>query len=361
MKRVMWIIAAGGAVAIGGAALVKGRNAVVTSAAAPLSRSSSASAPFQTTVGIPLNIPEVIPLEWTTGRWQYSPDGTRLAMLALNSVWVWNFDSNEVVQLTSTADDEQHGAVFHGMMFWTDDGHILARETHNSFAEGAAWSADHSLPLPEIGFRWVLLDSRTGQRIRSVADRVNADAWGMLDVVGVVDADVWYIKARDGKLRTYDSRTRTVGSQAYFDYNGGNGRAAQIAPGSDWFSALDPAEPPDPQRPSRGRLDVFNIQTGEVRSVDDIYLPTLPALITPDGRYLFTTETGEDGNGVPEIYDLGLGIQVPLPAAERWGIWSLSASRGVLLVGIGRPGDAPNVHAWTWEYAEVPLSYLTQR
>lgn len=358
MNRMIWVLAAASAVAVAGAALVKARSAAGSSAAALLSNLSGAGEPFQTAVGTLLNIPEVIPLKWTTGRWQYSPDGTRLAMLALNSVWVWNLESSEVIELAPVADDQQHGALFHEGLLWTDNRHILAKELHNSFAEGAAWRANRSLPFPEVAYRWVLIDSRTGERVRSVADPVNSHAGGMLDVVGVVDADVWYIHARDGKLRTYDSRTQTVGSEAYFDYDSGNGRAVQIASGSAWFSALDPAEPPDPQRPSRGRVDVFNIQTGEVRrSRDDVYLPTLPALVTPDAKYLFTTETGEDGGGIPEIYDLALGTQVPVPAGERWMLGALSAARGVLLVGVFRPTDKPDHYKVDW--AEVPLSYLT--
>lgn len=352
MNRAVWLLLAAAAFVLAGAALFETRSAGTSSARAALANSGQAGEPFQTMVGTVCEFPASIPLKWSD-QWTFSPDGQNLAISALQSIWVWELADNEVRELTATADDEAHGSAF-SQFLWTDDRHILALETQNSHAEAAAWSADHELPLPTVGFRWVLLDTQTGQRLRIVADSQNGGEYG-LEVVGVVDADVWYIHAPDGKLRTYDSRTRTVGSEAYFDFDAEGARAFQVAPGGLWFSALIPD---DPYRPLEGRLDVFNIQSSERRSVSNVYVNPERALVTPEGRYLFASSPGDDQGGVPRVYNLALGVEIQVPAGERWAPMVLSAARGVLLVGIPKSGNGPN--EYDWDYAEVPVSYLIQ-
>lgn len=346
MNRLPWIVFAIATFAITGAALVNTRGLAGTKNRPATSNSSQTDGPFETHSGQVLQVPAAIPLQWSE-RWGYSPDGTRLAIPALGSVWVWRISNNQVRQLSATADDGQHGSAF-SSVFWTDDRRILAMETQNSLAEAAAWSADHASPMPAIEHRWVLLDSETGDRIRCVNDATR------LEVVGVENADVWYIKAADGKLRTYDSLTGTVGSQSYFDYNAGHGYAAQVGTGSPWFSALV-SQGPGNSAGSQGRLDVFNIGTGQSRSVPNVRLSVPPAIVTQNGRYLFTASLGQDGASVPEVHVVG-DIQIPVPPGERWIPYCVSAARGVLLVAIPRPTSAPN--QYDWHYAEVPLSEL---
>jgi hypothetical protein len=106
-----------------------------------------------------------------------------------------------------------------------------------------------------------------------------------------------------------------------------------------------------------GRLDVFNIETGEVRSARDVRVPVMPALVTPDARFLFSAGTGADGQGIPRVHLLGPGTELSLPDGELGRIWALSAARGLLLVGVPFPGAKPN--QFDWQFYEVPLSRLT--
>jgi len=316
--------------------------------------SASTAPEFQTTAGQPLKVPAEIPLDRAT-QWDYSPNGTRLAFL-FQSIWVWSIDGNEVNELPPAPENELYAYVLHRgsdvpAFYWTDDTHILACESHNLKAESAAWLADHTNPLPTCSYRWVLFDVTTGERVRVVSDVVNGGPDG-LQVVGVQDADVWYVKALDGKLRTYDSCTQEVGPEAYFDYNSGCGYAIQVSAGSMWFSALVPH---DAQDPLHGRLDVFNITTGETRSAENIFRA---GILTTDGRYLFSCATAADGLAEPRIDDIAFGVSLGVPAGERWLPGCISTARGVLLVGV--PENADDPRNCTWKYAEVPLDYLLQ-
>lgn len=312
---------------------------------------SSAGPVFQSHLGSPLDWPAAVPSE--LGEMHYSPDGTRLAVSARRSIWVWEFSSGEVTQLAPTPADAEHGYSFGGF-FWADADHILACETGSNFAEVAAFMANHDAPL-NLTTTWALVNIHTGERVRGVSDSVNGDADG-LHILGVVDKDVWYIKAPDGKLRSYDSRTQTVGSQAYFTYGAGEGTAVQTAPGSPWFSAVVLDDPYSPDAPVFGRLDVLNILTGEKRSISNVLGRT--KTVTADGRFFFTSTMGNDGGTVPILFDLAQGLQVPLPAGERWGLEQVSSARGVVLVTIRIPTDVPN--KYKYQYVEVPLAALTQ-
>lgn len=306
--------------------------------------------PFQTLVGTTLHIPEIIPLKWAN-KWAYSPDGTRLAFVEARSIWMWHLGTGQVDRLTPTADDELHGATLSpSVLFWVDDRHILMLEAQSNLAEARSRPPG---TIANMELRWVLIDSVTGERVRVVETQESPDG---VHVVGVRDMDVWYVLAPDRKLRTYDSRTGEFGTEAYFDYNTGD--AMQIAPASPWFSASIPTDP-DPAKRHRGRVEVFNIETGERRGpLDDVYLSPPPGMVTPDARYLFTVVAHQDGGGMLVLHDLVLGVQRPLPAGERWFIGAMSAARGVVLVIVLTPGNEPNDIACT--YSEVPLSYITQ-
>ena len=308
--------------------------------------------PYQTRVGAVLNIPDCFAFDWAE-EWRYSPNGSRMALEALGAVWVWTVGTADVRQFSAVPEGESRAASF-GTFMWTDDQHILASE-YRADAACDARLGDR----PPYEDRWVLLDAATGARLRRVTDEVNGGPDG-LDVVGVVDADIWYIKARDGKLRTYDSRTGTLGEEEYFDYNAGRGSAHQVSPGSPWFSAFVPADPGGD--PWRGRLEVFNIQSAERRIAEDgsLAAPLSMMLMTPDARYLFHGYGGDDGKFVPLISDLAYGIERGAPPGERWVPYAVSAARGVLLVMVP-PEPLPDlVTIRTCEMAEVPLDYLTQ-
>ncbi len=350
MNRMLIVGALAGAIGVvlAGTAFVRAGSPVV-GAASTKSAPVRIEDPFQTLVGTPLHIPEVIPLKWAN-KWAYSPDGTRLAFVEPFSSWIWHLGTSRVDRLTPTADDELHGATFSPSgLFWTDDRHVLVLEGQSNLAEARSRPPG---TLANMGLRWVLFDSVTGERVRVVETRESPDG---VHVVGVRDMDVWYVLAPDRKLRTYDSRTGEFGTEAYFDYNTGD--AMQVAPGSPWFSAAIPTDPDSAKR-HRGRVEVFNIETGETRSVDDVYLSPPPGMVTPDARYLLTVVAHQDGGGMLVLHDLLLGVQRPLPAGERWFVAAMSGARGTVLVIVLTPGNQPDDIVCT--YSEVPLSYITQ-
>lgn len=307
---------------------------------------SAAIVQFHTAAGQLLSFPAGMPVD-RAQQWDYSPDGTRLALLVPASISVWTIESNQVTELPAAPGDQTYSYALRGF-YWVDSAQILAREERCSKAEAGAWLANHSNPIPTPSHRWVLLNAMNAQRVME-------GPFDNLVVVGVKDAHTWYVKASDGKLRAYDSLTQTLGSEAYFDYNAGAGFAAQVCPGSDWFHALVPGSPQDP---FHGRLDVFNIATGQKRSAEGVYRPIPAAALTSDGRYLFSTATAGDGLGEPRIDDLAGGVKLSLPPGERWLPWCISSTRGMLLVGVPKATGVSN--DFTWDYAEVPLSYLTQ-
>lgn len=350
MKLRLWAMVATAVAALAGFGLQAPWHGVPVARAGAFGAVAAESAPFQTQIGIEIEIPSSIPIDWSE-QWTYSPDGLRMAFSSLGSIWIWTRTTDEVQQLSPRVVDEGDGVLFKRYL-WADDTHIIVEETRHSLAESEAFRGDHDLPFPAIMTHWILLDIRTGEPIRRVEGQGNGE---QLVVVGAVDRDIWYVRAHDNKLRILDSRTGELGAEEFFDYGAGMGYAAQLGPGSPWFSTLVPHDPADP---AFGRLEVFNIQTGARRSVSDIYAPIAPALVTLDGRYLFVTLQGSDGALVPRMRDLVLNTDIPLPPGERWGPWVLSTSRGVLLVGIPHLVSPP--HRYSWHYAEVSLSDILQ-
>lgn len=310
------------------------------------SRASAQSPDPQTTLGSTLSVPASINLQWAQ-HWRYSPGGDKMAIGGLRSIYVWTLDSGEVCDLLPQPDRDELAACLGPWFCWADGDHILALETQNSLAEAAARAADRSQPFPACVERLALFDVRTGERVRSTS---------MVEVTGTADADVWYIRANDGKLRTYDSRTGEVGSEAFFDYRAGAGVAAQVAPGSDWFFNVVSDDPDNPCK-FYGRLEVFNVQTGEKRTWDHVsQAPSNPLTITPDARFFIKSTAGPIGP-VPHVYDLVTGQELSVPDGERWAPYLLSPERSALLVMLVRPG--PERHdPFNITYVEIALRDL---
>lgn len=261
----------------------------------------------------------------------YAPGGSQIAWLGAKLV-VADLETGARKEFSELADDAAHGSRFQEFL-WADDHHLIVTERQSR--------SSLSLSDPEQDLvRFVLIAVDTGARVRTVIACPS-----VAGVAGSIDADVWYVRTADNRLRTFDCRTGALGADDYFTYTDSGGSAMQTAPGSEWFTVKVPNL--DWRRPE-GELVVFNVRTGERRSMNDVFLPGGLRNVTADGRYAIAARVRE-GKTVWYAADFAAGVEMPLDLCDVAAVGPVSSARGAALLYVSSPGVDANHPQWRFE------------
>lgn len=319
----------------------------------------SATPLFHTTLGASLRVPENIDLD-SVMAWAISPDGSRIALISLNQIWVWTLDSNQVYSICPLNDIDGMQCGFVTQAFWVDSEHLLTFESLFSTSESSRYSErvgeggrSTAGPLPDSYDRCVIVSTNSGNRILSCEYGPRAARGPAGRIVGARDLGAWYVVDAQGDLRLYDAFENTLSAYSFMHLTVERRNIAQIRGCSEWFSIFSS----NPLNDTRGRLELVNVATAEQKSLDHVIINANPPVVTSDVGLLFTTQIEQDGCYWPVAFETSSGLLIRMPSGERWIPHLLSPSRGSLIVTL-LTENPPVSGNWEARLVEIALTDL---
>lgn len=290
------------------------------------------------------------PYRWQTGKFAWSPDGTKIALVnrydnsdlpleeRASVVDVWEVDSGQLIvtlPINSLSDIES--------VVWSPDGNWLAASQYLSPGSSVyLWDIERNwsekrLELPEMAFVRDLIWSPDGTNL--ALTWISSDTDFREPQLGVPGQNVNIWNVETGEL----IRTESTNIQAYVISGDENWyialrnndilRIQEIDNGEEIFTLNDVYVADAIQNANIGRLVTVHLDpTSDVVQVWDIVSQEellhieanawTGSSLSPNGRYLFSTDIFSEPSNT--LWDIISGLQLPLPLSSNEQIRSLS-------------------------------------